>query len=103
MTVEETTKLEFLPHAIRTANDAVQAFLEERITEKELKEAVTRFGLPSLPNPNQFPADAGYKRTIPDFCYPVPEAVDSFEDRNKANAEKQKVRDKATAAAEKKS
>lgn len=84
---------------IRTANDAVEAFLREQISEKDLQAAVDKFGRPSLDPVH--PPDRGFERNLPDFVYPPKEGDGgSYKERQKIVDLENKVREDALKAAE---
>lgn len=103
--VEDNPLFKFGPPPIQTAEDAHEAFLRGLINEKELEEALARFGARpgqvnvAPRNPN-LRIDDGFKKKIPDELLLEEEAPGvSTEEKIKAQDEKRKAAEKATKAA----
>jgi hypothetical protein len=101
--VMEDPRFDLPSFTVTTAEDAYQAFLQERIDETELRAVVAATGnvkFAALKNNLERP-DNAYARQIPEDLYDDPSlAVSSLEDRLKAVEERDKAAEEATAAAE---
>jgi hypothetical protein len=106
--LDNDTRFKFGPAPIQTPQDAVEAFLREEISEKELREALGRFGVndPELlfgqnaPRPDR--PDAAFHRDIPeDLLKAQPNPEWALDRRLKQVEEKEKLREEAAKASDK--
>jgi hypothetical protein len=101
-TIKTDPRFSLPVRTVTTAEDAVQAYLREEITEAELRTVCAAYGYNlNVTSPMLAKDDASYKRDIPEDLY-VDNNVSnvSVEDRLKAVEERDKEAAKATKAAE---
>ena len=104
--LEDDPRFKFGPPLIQTAEDAMHEFLRESIDEKELEEAVGKFGHTNdtlWVNPNLLERpDHAFERTLPDSVFKRPDArVLKVDERLELAEKKEEVRNAATEAADK--